>query len=181
MAQGFNYRSLGESFQGFYRIVETLLRYDYLWTRIRVQGGAYGASTRFERGGSLIFSSYRDPNLEETLEVYQGLGEYLRTFNPSEREMTKYIIGTMSNLDTPLTPSMKGELAISAYLSRVTREDVQRERQQVLNATGADIQGIASWIQKGIQENKYCVFGGEDKIKKQEIIFDKISPAISTE
>ena len=95
--------------------------------------------------------------------------------------MTKYIIGTMSNLDTPLTPSMKGELAISAYLSRVTREDVQRERQQVLNATGADIQGIASWIQKGIQENKYCVFGGEDKIKKQEIIFDKISPAISTE
>ena len=181
VAQGFNYRSLGESFQGFYRIVETLLRYDYLWTRIRVQGGAYGASTRFERGGSLIFSSYRDPNLEETLEVYQGLGEYLRTFNPSEREMTKYIIGTMSNLDTPLTPSMKGELALSACLSRVTREDVQRERQQVLNATGADIQGIASWIQKGIQENKYCVFGGEDKIKKQEIIFDKISPAISTE
>ena len=177
VAQGFNYRAQGQDFQGVYKIVETILRYDYLWNRIRVQGGAYGAAARFERSGNAIFNSYRDPNLKETLEVYQGLGEYLRNFNPGEREMTKYIIGTMSGLDTPLTPYLKSEMALSAHFSGVTVEDIQKERTQVLKAQPEMIQALAPWIEKGIQDGIYCVFGSEDKIKKQKDLFEKIISA----
>lgn len=177
VVQGFNYRKLGQEFNGIYKVMETILRYDYLWNRIRVQGGAYGAAARFERNGGAIFSSYRDPNLAETLEVYQGIGNYLRNFAPDEREMTKYVIGTVSGLDTPLTPSMKSDLVLSAYFSEVTAEDIQRERIQVLEVTAEQIRETASWIDQGIEENMYCIFGNEDKIKTEKGRFERIISA----
>ena len=117
--------------------------------------------------------------MKETLDIYQGLAEYLRSFNPGEREMTKYVIGTMSGLDTPLTPSLKAELALSAYFSGVTVEDIQKERLQVLKVEPETIQKMAEWIEKGIQKNVYCVFGGEDKIKKQKELFERVISATS--
>lgn len=177
VVQGFNYRKMGKEFNGIYKVVETILRYDYLWNRIRVQGGAYGAAARFERSGGTIFSSYRDPNLAETLEVYQGIGNYLRNFSPDEREMTKYVIGTVSGLDTPLTSSMKADLVLSAYFSGVTVEDIQRERIQVLEVTSNQIREMASWIDGGVEKNMYCVFGNEDKIKTEKGRFERIISA----
>lgn len=177
VVQGFNYKKIGQEFSGIYKVMETILRYDYLWNRIRVQGGAYGAAARFERNGGAIFSSYRDPNLAETLEVYQGIGNYLRNFAPDEREMTKYVIGTVSGLDTPLTPSMKSDLVLSAYFSGVTAEDIQRERGQILEVTSEQIRETASWIDEGVKENMYCVFGNEDKIKTEKGRFERIISA----
>lgn len=177
VVQGFNYRKMGLEFNGIYKVMETILRYDYLWNRIRVQGGAYGAAARFERNGSAIFSSYRDPNLTETLEVYQGIGNYLRNFTPDEREMTKYVIGTVSGLDTPLTPSMKSDLVLSAYFSGVTAEDIQHERIQILEVTAEQIREMASWIDEGIKTNMYCVFGNEEKIKAEKGRFERIISA----
>lgn len=177
VVQGFNYQKMGQEFHGIYKVMETILRYDYLWNRIRLQGGAYGAAARFERNGGAVFSSYRDPNLTETLEVYQGIGNYLRNFAPDEREMTKYVIGTVSGLDTPLTPSMKSDLVLSAYFAGVNAEDIQRERNQVLEVTSKQIRETAAWIEKGMKENLYCVFGNEDKIKTEKGRFERIISA----
>lgn len=176
VAQGFNFRTLGKSYRGIYKLLETVLRYDYFWTRIRVQGGAYGSHARFERAGTMMFSSYRDPNLVETLNVYKELPEFLRSFAPDEREMTKYVIGTISGLDTPLTPSLKGDVAVSAFFSGVTAQDVAQERLDILKAQPKDLQDLADWIESGIAENTICIFGGEEKLKKQTQLFSRLIP-----
>ena len=88
---------------------------------MRVQGGAYGGFANLARSGNIVFVSYRDPNVEQTLKAYDGICDYIASFEASDREMTKYIIGTISELDSPLTPSMKGERATAYYIRGISR------------------------------------------------------------
>ena len=81
-----------------------------LWTNIRVKGGAYGCMSGFKRSGESFFVSYRDPHLRRTLDVFKGIPEYVRSFKADEREMTKYIIGTISGKDVPRTPRCRSNL-----------------------------------------------------------------------
>ena len=119
---GGNFRTHGHDYTGAMKVLETILRYSYLWTKIRVQGGAYGAGARFDQNGLFYLSSYRDPQLMKTLSTYEGLPEYLEHFEASEREMTKYVIGTISLLDTPLTNAMRLEKAITTYLRGLPKD-----------------------------------------------------------
>ena len=178
VGKGENYVRLGYKFTGAMRVLETIMRYGYLWTRLRVQGGAYGASAQFGRNGLLLFTSYRDPNLSETLSVYDEIAGYLKEFKASEREMTKYIIGTISTLDTPLTPQMKGSLASMLYLRGISQEDRQRERDEVLSADENAIRALAPVIDACMKKNTYCVFGGEEKVRENEKIFSRIERAM---
>jgi len=114
---------------------QVILSYDYLWLNVRVKGGAYGCGGGFLRNGNVYFSSFRDPNLKETNEIYEKIPEYIRSFHANERDMTKYIIGTVSELDTPLTPAAKGRRSLNAYLSKIAFADVKRERDEILDAT----------------------------------------------
>ena len=138
-----NFRSAGLEYTGALKILQVILSYDYLWLNIRVKGGAYGCMSGFGRSGEGYLVSYRDPNLKETNEIYEGIPAYLEAFDPDERDMTKYVIGTISNLDAPLTPSVKGSRGLSAYLSGVTEEMMQTERDQILGATKEDIRALA--------------------------------------
>ncbi|MEG6586868.1 insulinase family protein [Dendrosporobacter sp. 1207_IL3150] len=164
VAKGANFRKLGFDYHGSLKVLETILRYDYLWNKIRVQGGAYGAFAQFRRNGNMVLGSYRDPNLRETINVYDQTPEYLRSFNVSEREMTKYIIGTMSQLDTPLTPQMKGDVAAECYLRKITQDIIQQERNEVLSTRQEDIKKLADLIDAAMKENYLCVLGSEQKI-----------------
>ena len=122
----------------------------------------------------MYFCSYRDPNLVETLSVYDEAEKYLKEFEPDEREMTKYIIGTISKLDTPLTPSMKGETAAERYISNITREDVQRARDEVLRTGKEDIKKFSGLLRDVMDQNYYCVIGNSGKIKENSGIFNKL-------
>ena len=172
--KGANFRQLGYSYSGVLKVVETILKYDHLWNKIRVQGGAYGALAQFRRNGNMYLGSYRDPNLAETVEVFNTTGEYLMNFDVPEREMTKYIIGTMSGIDTPLTPAMRGDGAAECYLRGVTHDDLQRERSEILFATQADIRAAGEMICAAMKENCLCVVGGEEKIRENEAMFGSI-------
>lgn len=178
VGKGENYVRLGYKFTGAMRVLETVMRYGYLWTRLRVQGGAYGASAQFARNGLMLFTSYRDPNLVETLQVYDEIADYLKNFKASEREMTKYIIGTISTLDTPLTPQMKGSLAAMLYLRGITQEDRQKEREEVLSADEGAIRALAPIIEACMKKDTFCVFGGEEKVKENEKLFSRIVRAM---
>lgn len=169
-----NFRDAGFEYTGVLRIIKVMMSYDYLWTNIRVKGGAYGCMSSFGRTGDSYFVSYRDPNLRATNEVYEGVPEYLENFDADEREMTKYIIGTVSELDTPLTPSAKGYRSLSAYFSKVAQEDLQRERDEVLNATPQQIRAAAPLVRAILSEQAICVIGNEDKIKQDQDLFDSI-------
>lgn len=174
VAQGGNFIDHGFKHVGPMSVLETILRYEYLWIRIRVQGGAYGAFANFYDDGNMIFCSYRDPNLLETLNVYKELPQYLRDFTLTDREMRKYIIGTMSSLDLPMTPALRGPRAMGMYFSGAKLEDKVEFRKQVIACKPEDIVALADVIEPVLNDNHICTMGNEQKIKDAGNVFDNI-------
>ena len=166
-----NYLSKGYSYTGALRILKVILSYDYLWINVRVKGGAYGCMSGFMRNGDAYFTSYRDPNLKSTNEIYEGIPAYLRAFDADERDMTKYIIGTVSDMDTPLNPSAKGMRSVSAYLTNITYEELQRERNEVLDAQPENIKNLAELIETVLAQDALCVIGAEENVKAEKDMF----------
>lgn len=169
-----NFVNHGFQYNGALNILKMILSYDYLWMNVRVKGGAYGCNSSFLRTGDSYFTSYRDPNLGKTNEVYEKIPEYLRNFKADEREMTKYIIGTLGNMDAPLYPEGKGQRAITAYLKRLSLEELQAERDEILNATDEDIRKLADLIEAVISDGNLCVIGNENNIQKEKVLFKNI-------
>jgi Zn-dependent M16 (insulinase) family peptidase len=174
VAKAYNFRELGRDYTGSLQVLGTIARLDYLWNRVRVQGGAYGCFASFARNGDVSLTSYRDPNLKETLRVYDELPNYIRQFGASEREMTKYIIGTISQLDAPLTPPMKGDRATAFRISGITYEDIQKEREQVLSTKQSDIRALADLVADVVKQDYLCVLGNEGKIKANRDAFKQL-------
>ena len=170
-----NFADKGFEYKGTLRLLKVILSYDYLWTNVRVKGGAYGCMTAFLRSGESYFVSYRDPNLRKTNEVYEGVTDYIRNFTADEKEMTKYIIGTFSNLDAPLNPEAKGSRSMAAYLQGLEYEQVQTEREQILNATDEDIRELADMIQAVLSDDNICVIGNENIINQEKELFDSVN------
>ncbi len=169
-----NYKKLGFKYNGVYQVLRHLLSYEYLWNEVRVKGGAYGVMCNFTREGNGIFTSYRDPNLRETNDVYESVPEYIKNFDVSHEDMKKFIIGTIGSLDTPLTPRMKGGKSMGLYLSGTSAEDVQRSRDEMLAATTQDIRNCADMV-RAILDCKYiCALGTEEKIERDKDMFEVI-------
>ena len=169
-----NFEREGYDYTGALRILRVMLSYDYLWINIRVKGGAYGCGGAFGRGGNACISSYRDPNVGRTLEVYRGIGDYVRNFEADERQMTKYIIGTISELDVPMNPSAKGQTSESAWFNGITEADFQQERDQILDATLDDIHALADLVDAALKQNNICVVGSEAAIQKEKELFKNV-------
>ncbi len=170
-----NFRERGFEYTGALRVLRTILSYDYLWNQIRVVGGAYGCGGSFSRTGEVLFTSYRDPHLKRTNEIYEGVVSYLENFTVDERDMTKYVIGTVSDMDTPLNPSAQGKRSFARYMSGMTEEQVQKERDQVLDVSMEDIRGLAPLIACALEQNYLCVVGNEDKLETEKDMFDELS------
>ena len=161
----------GMEYTGALKILKVILSYDYLWINLRVKGGAYGCMSGFGRSGEGYFASYRDPNLKETNRIYEGVVEYLENFNVEDRDMTKYVIGTISDMDVPYPPSSKGNRGLSAYLSGVDHKMMQKERDEVLNATKEDIRKLAPIVKAVLNTGSLCVIGNEEKIAADQALF----------
>ena len=168
----------GYEYTGALRLLRIILSYDYLWINVRVKGGAYGCMNTFLRSGESYFVSYRDPNLSDTLDVYDRIPEYIKSFSPDERDMTKYIIGTFSALDTPMNPEAKGSRSMSAYLEGITYEQIQKERNEILNAQPEDIRRLADLVQAVLKKDSICVIGNENMIKESAGLFENVEKLI---
>ena len=173
-----NFKKAGLEYTGALRVLKVILSYDYLWLQIRVKGGAYGCMSGFGRNGNGYFASYRDPNLRATLDVYRQTVDYLKNFAASDRDMLKYIIGTVSDMDTPLTPSMAGQRSLAAYFAGITEERILKERKEVLSCTTEDIRKLADHVQAILNEEALCVLGNEALLKKEEALFGTLEPLI---
>ena len=174
-----NFVKKGYAYTGALEILKVALSYDYLWINLRVKGGAYGCMSGFRRSGESYFVSYRDPHLRRTLEVYQGVPEYVRTFQADERELTKYIIGTISGKDVPRTPQSQGALGRMAYFRGLTVEMLQKERDQILDATVEDIHALAPLIEAILADDQICVVGSESAVEKAKDVFMETKPLVS--
>lgn len=171
VARAGNFVRHGFTYHGALRILKVIMGYDFLWINIRVKGGAYGCMNSYMRNGDTYFVSYRDPNLGKTNEIYNQIPEYLENFEADERDMTKYIIGTISDLDTPMNPSAKGARSMNAYLQNLTFEEIQKERDQIIHASAADIRSLRDMLVSVLEENNLCVIGNEEKLQSEKEMF----------
>lgn len=169
-----NYKERGLEFKGDLYVLQSIFSYEYLWLNVRVKGGAYGCMCAFARSGNAYFTSYRDPNLMETYNIYKNAPEYVRTFDADDRDMTKYIIGAISRLDAPLSPSAEGAFSFAAYLMGITDEDLQKERDEVLLANVESIRALAPYVEAAVDGDIICAIGNEDKLSGASDNFETV-------
>lgn len=169
-----SFKKAGMEYNPVLAVLKTILSYDYLWNNVRVLGGAYGCMNGFSLNGNGYFISYRDPNVKATNEVYEGIVKYVRDFNAGEREMTKYVIGTFSEIDTPLSASAKGARSFTAYVKNQTEEELKKNRIAMLEANSSDINGLADIIEAILADDYLCVIGNSEKIEADKALFDEI-------
>lgn len=172
--KGGDFKKLGFKYSGSMMVLETILRYDYLWTNIRVLGGAYGSFVNFTKDGLLFLGSYRDPHLKNTVNVFNDAGNYIKNLKLDSREINKYIIGTISKMDTPISKHGKGILAYAYYLNDFTINDIQKIRDEVLNISNEDINKLGDVLEAVMNENIICVVGSENAIKENENLFNVV-------
>ena len=169
-----NFRKKGLPYKGTLRVLKVMMGYEYLWVNVRVKGGAYGCMCSFGRSGDSYFVSYRDPNLSKTIDIYEKASEAIANFTADERTMTQYIIGAISDLDMPMNPAAKGLRSLSAYMTGVTEEMLQQERDELLAATNEDIRALSEYIKAFMEQDYLCVVGNANKVKEEEKLFNKI-------
>ncbi|MCX6277815.1 MAG: insulinase family protein [Bacteroidetes bacterium] len=172
--EGYNFKKLGFSWNGKMRVLNQILSRDWLRTRIRIIGGAYGAAANISPTGMIFFSSYRDPNLKETFETYSGASDYLAKFEADEPGMTRYIIGTVAGMDMPQSNVQRGDQAMNYYFTKRTAEDLQRDRDAVIATTVDDIRGFAAMIKAMTGQRAWCVYGNSDKLNASKELFDSL-------
>ncbi len=166
-----NYFRKGLHYTGAFQVLNVIMGYEYLWSEIREKGGAYGCMCAFGRTGDCYFVSYRDPNLEKTVEVFRHAADAVEAFTADERTMTQYIIGAVGELDTPMSPSALGAYSLGGFMTGRTETDRQTERNQILDCTPEDIRALAAHIRAFMSDGALCVVGSAEKISRAKEIF----------
>ncbi|MBQ6734497.1 MAG: insulinase family protein [Lachnospiraceae bacterium] len=173
-----NFRKKGLPFTGRLRVLRGILSQEYFWENIRVKGGAYGCQASFGRNGDSYFVTYRDPHLKQSLDIFAKSADFVRGWDADERAMTGFVIGTISSLDTPKTPATKGGYGLTCYLIGITQEEIQKEREEVLNCTAEEIRAMAPYIEAILADSVRCVVGAAEKIDAARDLFDSVEPLI---
>jgi Zn-dependent M16 (insulinase) family peptidase len=174
-----NFASKGLKYNGALRVLKVMMGYDYLWKNIRVIGGAYGCMSSYAKNGDCAFVTYRDPNLKNSIDVFEKAADYLRNFDADDRTILQYIIGAISDLDTPKTPSGKGAYGLTAYLCKAKMENIQRNRDELLGTTKETIRGLADYVDAFMQDECLCVIGTNDKIDEEKNLFDNVEQLVN--
>ncbi len=171
---GGSYKETGLPYTGALSVFRCIMNYEYLWQNIRVLGGAYGCGCSIDRCGNICFSSYRDPNLGGTLDVYRGVADYLRNFDVSDRDMTRYVIGAFSEADAPLTPVSLGRRSLTGYITGIDLAALQKARDEMLNCNQQDIRDLAAYVEAALKAAGCCVIGNEESIRENEALFKHV-------
>lgn len=169
-----NFADKGLPYTGALKVLKVMMGYDYLWNQVRVKGGAYGCMCGFYKNGDGYFVSYRDPNLQKTIEVYENAAQYIKNDKLDERMVTQFIIGAISELDTPMTPATKGLYSMGGYLTGLSMERVQKEREELLATTRETLCGLYKYVQAFMDGENLCVIGNGEKIKENKELFYKV-------
>lgn len=171
VVKGYDFKKLGYEWDGNMQVLNQILSHDYLQNKVRVLGGAYGGWAQISPTGNLLFASYRDPNLSETLDNYDATPNFLKTFDVDATEMTRFIIGTISNIDGPTTASQRGSMAFSNYFTKMTKAELEAERHAVLTTSEKDIRNYEKLVADVLAQDVICVYGNDQKIKDNQNLF----------
>ncbi|MBW2609287.1 MAG: insulinase family protein [Deltaproteobacteria bacterium] len=166
VGKGANLYSAGYRYHGSAHVICRFLRNSWLWERVRVQGGAYGAFCLFDRlSGTLTFVSYRDPNLFKTLDVFDQAARFLRDVDLNDDELSKSIIGSIGDLDGYLLPDAKGYTSMVRQLSGVTDEERQHTREEILGTSATDFKAFADMLETVKNDGLVKILGSQSSIQ----------------
>jgi len=170
VAKGGDLFSLGYKDHGSMNVIVSYLRSTWLWDKVRVQGGAYGGFCSFDRlSGIFSFISYRDPNLLKTIENYDLTAQFLKSFELSESELTKSIIGAIGELDAYQLPDAKGFTAWVRYLLGITDEDRQQFRDELLSTSIEDFRNLGNILSELNEQASIIVLGSSENISQANL------------
>lgn len=175
-----NFKAAGYEYTGVMEVLSNILDNDYLWNLVRVKGGAYGVMSFYSRNsGNVSFISYRDPHVGKTNDAFNSVPEFLRTFKADDREILKYIIGTISTKDRPRNPSAEGKISFHAYMTGLTYEDICKEREEILTLSVEKVRKLAPVLEAVLAQNVICTVGNADKIQENAELFTEIKDLLS--
>lgn len=163
--RGWRIDSIGKEFEGSMWLAASILSLDYLWNRVRIQGGAYGAGFQIDRTGNLFSYSYRDPTPAKTLTADRDAASFLKTFAEKSENLDSYIISALNELNPLLSPRDKGALADGRYMNGYTRAEAEKIRREILNALPEDLIRCAEWLEPFSREGAVCVVGHKDALE----------------
>lgn len=159
-----------------YQVLKHILRCDYLWHHIRVKGGAYGCFALDNDYNMLTLVSYRDPHTKASLKVYEGIVNYIKNFNIDDRTLLKYIIGTINERETAITPLKLSNISFNRYIMEIDEEYLNNIRKQTINTTIEDIRSLSTLLQNMLDNSTYCVIGNKDNINRHKSLFTNVKP-----
>ena len=175
-----NYVSRVGKFSGKFNtgvsVLQNAMSMDYLWMEVRVHGGAYGCMMNIDPSGLIGFTSYRDPNIKSTNDVYQNADQFVLSFNPSDEELLKFKIGTIGGIDTVLHNKAKASIARSNYLRGLSEEERCKNRKELLSIKNEDFKEFASWFKEAMSSYNITVIGNTNKINENKDMFKTIRP-----
>ena len=162
-----------DNYSGSHLVLRHILSLDYLWNNIRVKNGAYGAGAIFNAFGDFNLWSYRDPNLKETLDIYYNIDNYIKNFISNDKEMNKYIIGTLNTLDVIMSPSALATYSLNLYLTNSLFDKYDEIVEEIKNTNVDDVNKLSSNF-NNMKDNAYvCVLGSKEKILSNSDLFSK--------
>ena len=173
-----NFAESGIAYNGSMNVLKNVLGNEYLWNNVRVKGGAYGCMCGFAPSGNGYFTSYRDPNLAKTYDIYAKAANYVQSLELDDRELTKYIIGAIGAIDLPMTASMKGNRSLAAFLGERSFEQIQKNRDELLATTVDDLRSLSKAVAAVIEAGHICVVGSESKITEEKDRFEYVAQLI---
>ena len=167
-AFGSNMLKYGSSHSGRFQVLSQIMTYGYLWEEIRVHGGAYGCGFSTGLTGNMVFTSYRDPNPQNSLRVYGSAGDFIRDYAESDEDLTKYIISSIAGMDGLVSSSRRGYGQELNYIRGTDYEDLFNIRQQMLNVTKEQLADTAALFDKVALDGSCCVVGNKDAISPDD-------------
>jgi Zn-dependent M16 (insulinase) family peptidase len=161
VGKAMNCFAAGYRYHGSVAVILRHLRMGYLWERVRVQGGAYGAFCSLDRlTGALLFLSYRDPGLERTFAIYDEAAAYLKKLRLGSRELTRAVVGAAGELDTYLLPDAKGCASMMRRLTGMTDALRQQLRDEIFSTRLEDFHDFADILDCLGKNGQVCAMGG---------------------
>ena len=174
VAKGADLRALGVGYSGVLEVLSNLLTNDYLYNNIRAKGGAYGQGIRFSRNGSVSCYSYRDPNLENTIAIYDQMADWLENLEMSDADLTDVIIGVMNRFNPVMTARAQGNWSLTSHVNGARREDIVKAQEEALATSVDDLRAYAPALRQAMAENHLCVLGASSRVKQASALFDHL-------
>ncbi|QWQ39435.1 insulinase family protein [Gemella sp. zg-570] len=162
-----------ENYSGSLLVLRHILNFDYLWNNVRVKGGAYGSGININKFKELSFWSYRDPNFENTLNVYKNTADYIKNLNLNDKELNKYIIGTLNNFNQLMSPIEKSTFSLNHYINNYDYKEFDKIVEEIKSTTLEDLIKLAKIFDSN-NKNYICVLTTKEKATANSELFSKI-------